>query len=199
MDLFSLASLILLADVPRWRDEGMVDGLKVELRAVDGSSFEEIRITTSSPLKLSTLCDAIWAKGLTGKRPEGDFKKRVVLKETDTERWTYEQIHVPVVTDRDYLMGVKLLQPATSGRCEVAFETRTDARYPPVADHVRIPNIRGSWLLLPTPDGQVSIRYTVYSEPGGGLPAILARGGQRDAALSFFKLILSRARAASSL
>jgi hypothetical protein len=169
--------------------------MKVELRKVPGSKFDEVRVSTTSGSSLASLCDAVWGKGLSGKKPEGAFKKRVVLKETEHERWTYEQIRVPVVADRDYVIRVKRVHDAPSGQCEVAFDTQEDPRYPPDADHVRIPSIRGTWKLVPNASGKVDISYVVYSDPGGSVPALLARGGQRDAAVGFLKVILARAKA----
>lgn len=193
MSTWTLVSIVALAAAPGWRAQRPIEGITVELRDVVDSSFEEIRVTTTSPLKLTSLCDAVWAKGLSGKAPEGNFKKRVVIRETEDERWTYEQIKVPVVSDRDYVMHVKLVQPASTGRCEVQFETRTDPAYPPVKDHVRIAAVRGSWELVPTADGKTKISYVVYSDPGGTVPALFTRGGQRDAAIDFLKVILARA------
>ena len=46
--------------------------------------------------------------------------------------------------------------------------------------HVRMPVIRGGWILQPTATGGTHIVYTVLSEPGGSLPAFLARGAQVD-------------------
>ena len=178
---------------PQWRYDGATDGMRVELRAVPGSPFDEIRVTAISSASLQALCDAIFAKGLSGKA-EGRFKRRDVIKETDTDRWTYEQISVPVVSDRDYVMHVKLEQPASSGTCRVSFQTETEASHPPVQGFVRIPSIRGSWTLVPA-DGTVRVSYEVFSDPGGGVPAFLVRGKQRDAAVDFFKVILARATA----
>lgn len=164
--------------------------MRVELRDVANSEFEEVRVTTSSALPLAALCQAVWGKDA---KVEGDFKKRVVIRETDTERWTYEQVHVPLVMDRDCVMFVQQLAPVETGRCEVAFETRQDPGYPEIQDHVRIPLVRGRWNLALTTDGRTSIVYQIYSEPGGGLPALFARGGQRAAAVAFMKTILARA------
>jgi hypothetical protein len=176
-----------------WRSDGTIDGMQVDRRDVPGSSFDEVRVSTTSPLALQALCDAIYPKQFDGKL-EGRFKKRELLHETETERWTYEQISVAVVSDRDYVMHVKLEQPASTGRCEIGFETATHGTRPPVAGFVRIPVIRGHWSLAPLPDGRVSVRYEVYSDPGGGVPAFLARGGQRSAAVDFMKVILARAK-----
>jgi hypothetical protein len=177
------------ADQP-WRPDRTVDGLKVEYREVERSPFHEYRVTTDSTLPLARLCAAVWGKNA---KVSGDFKKRVVIRETDDERWTYEQVRVPVVKDRDCLMHVQLVVPAEAGHCEVKFETVTDPSYPPDPSFVRVPAVRGKWLLEPVRDGHVSVTYIVYSEPGGAVPALFARGGQRDAAVGFMKTILARA------
>ncbi len=109
-----------------------------------------------------------------------------MIKETDTERWSYEQVRVPIATDRDYVMYVKLSAPASGGKCAVD---------PPVPDRVRIPKIRRSWTLVPTATGQIGISYTVFSDPGGNVPAFLAHGKQREAAVEFLQTILARAEA----
>ncbi|MFT3840719.1 MAG: START domain-containing protein [Myxococcaceae bacterium] len=192
--LLLAAPLSASADAP-WHTATVEDGIKIEAREVAGSSFDELRLSTDSASGLDALCDAVWAKDV-GNKAEGDFKKRVVIREDDHERWTYEQIRAPLVSDRDYVMKVTLLQPASSGRCEIAFETAKDPSYPPTSDHVRLTNVRGHWLLTPTASGKVNITYQLFSEPGGSVPAFLAKGGQRSAAVDFFKTILSRAQKA---
>lgn len=178
------------AQPAEWRFDRTVDDMKVELRNVAGSQFQEVRVSTFSTLPLVALCDAVWGKDA---RVDGSFKKRVVIRETESERWTYEQVRVPLVKDRDYVMLVRRVAPAESGRCEIVFETRSDPGYPVRRDHVRIPVVRGRWTLDPVPDGRTSIAYQIYSEPGGMVPAVFARGGQCSAAVDFMKTILARA------
>lgn len=181
-----------LADsTPEWRADGVSDGLWVQRREVRGSSYDEFRVIAARTLNLSRLCDVIFAKG--GVQSNVHFKKRELLRETDTERWMYEQIAVPWVSDRDYVMHTKLEVPASSGRCEVSFATENDPSRPPVRGFVRIPAIRGHWAAAPLADGRLWIAYEVFSDPGGGIPGFLARGGQRDAAIDFVKHVLARA------
>lgn len=175
-----------------WKPDCTEGDVKIETRQVEGSAFPELRLTTVSALGLGALCDAIWGKDAS-KDGEGDFKKRVVISETATERLTYEQIRVPVVRDRDYVMHVQLVRPAASGQCEVVFQTRDDPAWPPDSGHVRLRAVRGRWLLTPVDGGKVSITYVIFSDPGGSVPALFARGGQRSAAVSFLKTILARA------
>jgi len=186
-----LLLLSLLAS-PGWRPAGDVDGVHLELRDVAGSRYQEIRATTESAASLAGLCDAVFGKGQSTDGPQR-FKVREVIRQTDTDRWTYEQIGVPVLPDRDYVMHVRLLQPPSSGRCEIAFATENLRGWPPRPGIVRIPLIRGSWLLEPDGQGKVRVRYDVFSDPGGGLPAFFVSGAQRSAAVDFLRAILSRA------
>ncbi len=186
-----VASAPLFAD-SGWKQDRQVGPVKVEWREVQDSPFHEYRLTTESTLPLDKLCDAVWGKDA---KVTGDFKKRVIIKETDTERLTYEQVKVPLVTDRDCIMHVKLVTPATEGRCVVRFDTTTHPDYPVDPQYVRVPRVRGYWLLEPVREGHVSVTYVIYSEPGGAVPAVFARGGQRDSAINFMQAILARAEA----
>jgi hypothetical protein len=189
------ASASASADGASWRRDGTVDGVTVERRDVPGSSFDELRLTTTSPATLERLCAAVYPKPWSGKL-EGRFKHRELLRETESERWTYEQISVPVVSDRDYVMHVTLEQPASTGRCEVSFETESLGVRPPPPGFVRIGGIRGHWSLAPLGDEGVRVEYRIWSDPGGAVPAFLAKGGQRSAAVEFMKVILARANPA---
>jgi hypothetical protein len=177
---------------PAWTLDRIADGMRVDLRQVPGSSFQEVRITTQSALPLRALCDAVWGKGA---KLSGDFLKRVVISETDSDRWTYEQVRVPFVSNRDMVMHVKLDDAVDQGRCEVDFQTGEHKDWPADKDFVRLRAVRGHWTLKQQHDGTTAITYLIYSDPGGAVPAFLARGGQRDAAVSFMKTILARAQA----
>jgi hypothetical protein len=171
-----------------WKTARTIEGLTLSARGVDGSTFEEVKVTTQSTRPLPTLCAAVWGKDA---KVDGSFKKRVVIRESDTERWTYEQLKVPILADRDVIVHSQLT--AAPGRCEVVFEAATDPAYPETKGHVRVTTLRGRWTLEANADGAVDITYVVYSEPGGKIPGWLSRGGNRDAALGFMKNILARA------
>lgn len=197
----TIVTVLLLAGMPRaaladsspaWHLDGTYDGVRVDRREVPGSSFDELRLSIFSSSDLQRLCDAVYPPRFSS-MPEPRFKKRVLLRESSTERWTYEQVSVPVFSDRDYVMHAKLEQPASSGHCSVAFQTEEDPAHPPVPGLVRIPVIRGHWDIFPVAQGKLSVQYQIFSEPGGGVPAFLARGGQRSAAIDFMKIILARA------
>jgi hypothetical protein len=190
----AMSSLALADAGGAWHGGGMSRGVHVEHRDVAGSSFDELRLSTVSTLSVQSLCDAIYPPTLPA-NPERRFKKIELLRQTDTERWTYEQISVPIVSDRDYVMHAKLEQSGSTGHCAVSFGTVDDATRPPARGFVRIPVIRGHWDVFPIGDGKVSVQYEIFSEPGGGVPAFLSSGSQRSAAIDFMKIILARATA----
>ncbi len=190
IQLALVAAALTASSESSWRPAGNVDGLKVEARNVAGSTFEELKVSSLIGKPLSSLCDAVWNQNA---KLDGRFKKRVVIRESDTERWTYEQVRVPVVTDRDLVIHTHLISAAPTGRCEVEFESTTDPGYPKRNDHVRVGKVRGHWTLEPAAGGKTAMTYVIYSEPGGNVPAFLAERGLRNAAVDFVKVILARA------
>ncbi len=185
-----------LADDAPWHGEGLTDGVHVERRAVAGSSFDELRLSLVSSVSVQNLCDAIFPHALPTQL-ERHFKKQELLRETPTDRWTYEQISVPILSDRDYVVHTRLEIPASSGHCAVSFVSEDDPAHPPQHGFVRIPVIRGHWDVFEIAPGKVSVQYRIFSEPGGGVPAFLSRGGQKSTAVDFMKLILARASSPS--
>ncbi len=173
-----------------WTSRGQRDGVRLETRDVPGSAFEEVRATVWSPAQPGPLCEAVWGKDT--RVLEAGFKKRQLLKETPTERWTYEQVATPVVSDRDYTIHLRR-EDAADGGCRITFDTQNEVGPPPQPGFVRIPLIRGTWEVRPSPGRGTEIVYIVYSEPGGAIPAFLARGPSRDRAVEWLKVILSRA------
>lgn len=171
-----------------WSSQGNKEGVHLEARKVQGSAFEELRLTITLPATPAQVCRAIWHPSAA---LEHGFRRRDTLLETATERLTYEQIAAPLVSDRDYTLHVTLGE-GLEGGCHIAFETQNNRGPAPVAGFVRIPAIRGGWDITRAATGGTQIVYIVYSEPGGGIPAFLTRGSQRTHAVEWMKLILSR-------
>ncbi len=149
-----------------------------------------MRATTRASVAPTRLCEAVWGKDAS--TLEAGFRKRQTLRETETDRLTYEQIATPIVADRDYTLHVRR-EPTPEGGCRITFQTRNDEGPPPQPGFVRIPIIRGTWLIRPVTETLAEVAYTVYSEPGGSIPAFLARGPARERVVEWLKVILSRA------
>jgi hypothetical protein len=171
--------------------ESDVDGISIDSRKMSGSSFDELRLTAKSSRSPENLCTAVWGEGEM-KTKEPGFKLRHVLRQSENERWTYEQIEVPVAKDRDYTMHTRRARDPATHLCEVIFDTRNQDGPPPNPNFVRIPRISGSWTIEPNDGSGSVVTYVLFSDPGGNIPAWMARGGQKSNAVKWMKTILSR-------
>lgn len=168
-------------DAAGWRTYSTKEGITLERRPVPGSSFYEHRAVVDLPVAPAAAADDVW-RALRG----GDMsalKHRDVLAESPNELLIYDQIRTPVVSDRDYVIKVTRTHDPALGR--TAFRCMSVANVgPPVATgHVRIPIIRAGWVVEPSAAG-TRLTYYAYSEPGGLITAILARGAQADRSMA---------------
>lgn len=173
-----------------WVELQTKNGVTYEKRGVSGSKWLEYRGTTTVPLSPAETLAQIWS-GITEALPS-TVKKREVLRKSDTEFVVYDQIKAPVVSDRDVTIRIsKVVRPDV---IEVRFQSDESLGPPPASGYVRIPVVRGAWTLVAAPGGGTRLSYTCYSEPGGSIPAWLARGAQRDQVVLDVERILGRLR-----
>lgn len=163
-----------------WKEAGRKQGLLLEKRAVPGSAMPEVRVTTHSPLPAWRIASALWTDRSASKYAQRSRRKRVVLRETADERVVHEQISSPVVSDRDYVVRQRRSGDGRGAPFRMTFEAANDVGPPPAKGIVRLPALRGSWTVTPTPDGGADVIYLVHSEPGGSVPAFLVRGALID-------------------
>lgn len=180
--LLVAAPLTARASEPHWETWDTQEGIALQQRAVEGSSFEEHRASFEVAMPPGAALDALW-KGLT-EHAGSLVTKREVLRRTADEIVVYDQMHTPVVSDRDMVM--RLRHTAS----EVRFEALEEGR-PPAEGYVRLTRVRGAWSAEVTPTG-TRLTYTCFSEPGGSVPAFLVRSSVRDQTLK--AVLLGRKR-----
>lgn len=169
-------------DAAGWRTYASKEGIKLERRPVPGSSYYEHRAVVELPVAPAAAADDVWS-ALRG----GDMatlKHRDVLAESANELLLYDQIRTPVVSDRDYVIKVTRSYDPDHGRTAFRCMTVANVGPPVAAGHVRIPIIRAGWVVEPTPSRGTRLTYYAYSEPGGLITAILARGAQADRSMA---------------
>lgn len=175
-----------------WKVQTTKDGLKLERRAVAGSSFYEYRMRTESPASPKAMIDGLWS-GFSEDLPSA-IAKREFLSRSDNELLVYDQIRAPVVSDRDMVLRIRRITHADTGVIELSFQTVEQGGPPPNPKHVRVTVVRGGWTIQPSPSGGSLLTYTCYSEPGGSVPALLVRGAQEDQVFVDVQRALKRAR-----
>jgi ribosome-associated toxin RatA of RatAB toxin-antitoxin module len=173
------------------------DGLLVERRATQGSLYE-IRVTTESSLAPAAIFETIWQQ-----REHPQFvphlKRLDLISEAGDERLAYEQVAIPLARDRDYTVRLQKRVDAAAQRYEITFTTANDAGPPPDKNHIRVPSIRGRWLIEPGPDSKgARVLYEVFNDPGGVLPSWLLNQVQGDAVAKLVRAMLQRTREKAS-
>jgi hypothetical protein len=163
-----------------WRRVDEKKGITVEKRAVPGSPWNEYRASARHPLPPERIFEAARADHRDDPRSRRYVKRYQVIRETDHERLVYEQVSAPVVSDRDYTVLIQWSTDPARRIYEIRFKVANDAGPPPVKGFVRIPDIHGYWRIEAAPEGGSLIEYVVYSDPGGSIPAWIARGAQVD-------------------
>ena len=190
MPIFTLA-LLLFAAPAEFQQIDEVDGIRIESRPVEGSSFVELRMTALTDATVDSLCAAAFGDGSIDPS-ETEVKLRRVLEEKPDERIIYDQISAPVVSDRDYAVRIQRIRDGQS--CGTVFEAVNSLAPPLPEGFVRIEKLRGSWRFEPDPSGKTRAVYTALTDPGGSVPAFLAEGSRRKIGLRWVKLILSRGK-----
>jgi hypothetical protein len=192
--LFALVAASFVGAVARADSEWQVcarkEGVVLEKKAVEGSSFYEYRARSHITAAPAHALERIWAGVLDDHPPS--VAKRIIVRHTDEEIVVYDQIHTPVVSDRDVTTRLRKLIDTRAGVFEIQFDTANELGPPPDAHHVRLPVVRGSWRLETDPAGGANIVYRCYSEPGGRVPAFLVRGAQQENLLKEFERVLVR-------
>ena len=190
------------------------DGVTLERRAVPGSKFYEYRATAQIMAPPEVVLRSIWS-GVTDQLPE-TVKQRTMLRQSASTLLFYDQIKTKVVSDRDYTIRMIWQRHPQTGVIEVPFVTANELGPPPAPGHVRVPTIRGDWIITPLRQDAAAasaadaaqstqgtqgngpamaatrITYLCYSEPGGSIPAFMARGAQQDQVLLDIRRILAR-------
>jgi hypothetical protein len=104
-----------------------------------------------------------------------------VSREADGTVFTYTELALPVISDRDYVVHVFLdegVQPDGSGRYRCRWEAAPD-RLPEKSGLVRVRVNEGSWVVTAKDDGKSHVVYRFIADPGGMLPAWAANYGNR--------------------
>ena len=185
---------------------GASDGVTLERRAVPGSKFYEYRASARTAAPPDAVLHGIWY-GVTEQIPPM-VKLRKVLSTSSIAMVFYDQLTTKVVSDRDYTLRISWTRDPRTGVIEVPFGTMNELGPPPAPGHVRVPMIRGDWIITPVaadlaagaerPATGAQITYLCYSDPGGSIPAFMARGAQQEQVLIDIRRILVRARQASA-
>lgn len=195
---WALASVVLAAtsavgEEP-WRAVSDEHGVRVEVQAVAGTGFENVRVTCSSAASPKAFMKSLWGVASDHSASPEVIRRTVLLDEAQARRY-HDVIRAPPATDRDYVMHQVWSEDAATGAVTARFWSVDDPRAPVSPELVRFGTSRGTVSAAPADAGGSTLTYVVFTDLGGALPAWLARGPQREAARRFLLEIRRRAEA----
>lgn len=165
-----------------WEKVSNKDDILVERRTVEGSNLKEFRgrgvIDAPVARVLAVLQDA-------PHRHEwmSDCATSYVLEEDHGRRMqiAYHRTKAPwPVADRDSINRAEIIIDLSARRIVLPFEAIEHPKGPPVKGVVRMPFLRGHWVLSPVREGRATeVEYQVHANPGGSLPEWLANAASK--------------------
>ncbi len=162
------------------------EGVTLDRRAIPGSKYYEYRAQAVTPASPEAVLRAIW-DGVRGQLPPS-VKQRTMISTSASELVFYDQLKTKVISDRDFTIRMTQEHEPQSGIIRVPFGTMNHLGPPPAPGYVRVPTIRGNWIITPEPVAageppKTRLTYLCYSEPGGSIPAFMVRGAQQEQVL----------------
>jgi hypothetical protein len=173
------------ADEPNaapWQFVKQAQGIVVERRPVAGSSLKEFRGRGVVDAPISAILAVFNDVPRATEWMDACRASRIVADLGDYEKLVYNRTRAPwPVADRDTVLRSLVTFDAARREVRIEFESVTDMRAPPVAGVVRMPFLRGHWILAPDADAKVTrVEYQVHANPGGRLPDWLVNYVSRD-------------------
>jgi hypothetical protein len=170
--LLAAASSAVAAEFP-WQLKKNEDGIRAEVRKVEGSSILEYKgtvVVNADPEAAVRLFEE------DRRIPEWFHQcseARLIQAITPEEKVLYFVIAMPwPVKDRDLVFRRVRSQDPATGAVEYGTSALPEAT-PEQPGKVRMPYIKGLWRFTPLGDGRTEITYQQHSEVGGHIPAWL--------------------------
>ena len=148
-------------------------GIAVYTRVLPDSKFKAIRVKLELETSLSRMVAVLldvnaavdWVYAT---------KSAVLLKQVSpSEVFYYSEINIPwPFSNRDFIAQLKVRQDSLTKVVTVNGPTVPDY-LPEKKGIVRVSRSEGKWVITPIGKGRIRVEYTLWTDPGGDLPAWL--------------------------
>jgi hypothetical protein len=173
-----------------WTQESTAGGVAIHSRTRAGSSIKEFRavglIDAAPPVVFAVIDDsesyATWMPYTAEAR---------VLKREKDSMIAYQRLAFPVINDRDYTLRSRWQRwLGPEGPIYwIRWQPANDLGPAEKQGVQRVNLVEGGWLLEPHESGGTRAIYTIYTDSGGAIPAMLANSGSRVAIRKVFDAI----------
>jgi len=160
----------LQASAQPWELRKDQDGIRIYTRTADSTRFDEVKVETTLPGKLSSLAALILD---IGNYPNWSFnsEKAYILKRvSQSELYFYSLVHSPwPASDRDLAMHLHLIQDSST-RTLYIHNDEIAGYIPEKKGVVRVPVCIERWDVKPLPGDRIRINYELRLDPGASAP-----------------------------
>lgn len=158
-----------------WKLKIQKDGIEVSTRPVKGSDLDEFMGTADIDASIDIVY-AVIKDVPAATQWMADCKENREIRKID--EYTSVQFNVTKapwpVSDREALVIVNEKKDEKTGKITFEFHETNNPPVPVGKGNVRMPEIRGQWVLIPINRDHTKVIYTAKSNPGGSLPKALA-------------------------
>ncbi len=158
------------------------DGITASRAEGQRKGFYISRLDTQSPVDPDAMAAGLWQVFNNAYPPV--IERKFISRDTDVIVF-HDKVKTPVVSDRDYTLRARRFVDGEIRK--IAFKTAPESGPPPYPGFVRMPVVQGGWEVRPAPGGGCFVRYEVYTEPGGLVPAMLIREPLTNDAINYVR------------
>lgn len=158
------------------------DGITASRAEGQTKGFYISRLDTQSTLAPDAMAEGLWKVFNNAYPPV--IERKFISRDTDVIVF-HDKVKTPVVSDRDYTLRARRFVDGDIRK--IAFKTAPESGPPLTPGYVRMPVVQGGWEIRPAPGGGCFVRYEVYTEPGGMVPAMLIREPLTNDAINYVR------------
>jgi len=173
--LFILTGILFIVTRAQnnWVLKGNRDGILVYTRSMPDSKVKSIKVECTLPVTLSQMVFIILDIDASKQWIYSTKSATTIKQVSPAELYYYSELDMPwPVTNRDFIAHIKVTQDAATKVVTVNAENVPGfvALKPNI---VRVKESVGKWLFTPAGPNAVKVEYTLFTDPGGSLPAWL--------------------------
>lgn len=148
------------------------DGIQVYTRPVEGSNYREFKAIMEVDASKHALLAVF--KSVDEMSTWLPKCQNIELLEKDNfwHQVIYNEIHVPILQNRDMVLEMNITHDDLTSAIRIDMANLPDL-IPEKRKKTRIREARGYWLCQPTANGRLRIEYSLFLDPGRGIPSWL--------------------------
>ena len=161
---------------PGWQEVANEQGIVVYKRKVPESRFVEFRARAILDAPVLSVLAVLDDTGGYSEWVPGNLEMKILEKVSETDEVFYQATDAPwPAKSRDYVGRFQFQKDDGKRSVEIEFRNTSHSSAPVRGDRVRMPFVRGLWVLQAAGDGRSTrAELGVHMDPGGWIPAWLA-------------------------